>query len=193
MSETGTALTSRSEAAAEILSDADFEQVVRRHQRRVHRFLLMTLRDPEEADNLTQDCFLRAYLNRTSFRGEASVETWLLRIAANLVRDRARNRKAGFWKRLLGLDGDGEDGLPTRIVSPHPSPEQRLLAEEEVEAVWEIVGQLSEQQRAVFTLRFVEEMELKEIAKILELRVGSVKSHLFRAVQALRSRLGEAE
>ena len=171
MSETGTALTSRFEAAAEILSDADFEQVVRRHQRRVHRFLL----------------------NRTSFRGEASVETWLLRIAANLVRDRARNRKAGFWKRLLGLDGDGEDGLPTRIVSPHPSPEQRLLAGEEVEAVWEIVGQLSEQQRAVFTLRFVEEMELKEIAEILELRVGSVKSHLFRAVQALRSRLGEAE
>jgi RNA polymerase sigma-70 factor, ECF subfamily len=149
----------------------------------------MVLRDPEEADNLTQECFLRAYQNLSSFRGESSLETWLLRIAANLVRDHVRSRKASFWKRLLGLDGDGDDGAAQHVPSGQASPEQLLLAREDVRAVWEVASQLSQQQRAVFVLRFVEEMELNEIASVLGLQVGSVKTHLFRAVQAVRTKL----
>jgi RNA polymerase sigma-70 factor (ECF subfamily) len=147
----------------------------------------MLLRDPEEADNLTQECFLRAYQSRSSFRGESSLETWLLRIAANLARDHSRNRRSGFWKRLLGLDGD--ESAAHNLASEDASPEQLLLAREDVRAVWDVANQLSQQQRAVFLLRFVEEMELSEIASALGLQVGSVKTHLFRAVQKVRGKL----
>jgi RNA polymerase sigma-70 factor (ECF subfamily) len=184
-----TALRSALGAAAQSITAEEFDAIVRRHQRRVHRFLLMMLRDPEEADNLTQECFLRAYQNRTTFRGESSLETWLLRIAANLARDHARSRKAGFWKRLLGLEDDGEDGAAQQVPSDGASPEQALLAREDVRAVWDVANQLSQQQRAVFLLRFVEEMDLSEIASALDLHIGSVKTHLFRAVQAVRGKL----
>jgi len=184
-----TALRSALGAAAQNITAEDFDAIVRRHQRRVHRFLLMLLRDADEADNLTQECFLRAYQNRSTFRGESSLETWLLRIAANLARDHARNRKAGFWKRLLGLDGDDNDGIADQVSTNEASPEQALLAREDVRAVWDAANQLSQQQRAVFLLRFVEEMELTEIASALGLQVGSVKTHLFRAVQTVRGKL----
>jgi RNA polymerase sigma-70 factor (ECF subfamily) len=184
-----TALRSALGAAAQNITAEEFDAIVRRHQRRVHRFLLMLLRDPDEADNLTQECFLRAYQNRSAFRGESSLETWLLRIAANLARDHARNRKAGFWKRLLGLEGDGDEGIAQQVPSDKASPEQSLLAREDVRAVWDAANQLSQQQRAVFLLRFVEEMELTEIASALGLQVGSVKTHLFRAVQTVRGKL----
>jgi RNA polymerase sigma-70 factor, ECF subfamily len=184
-----TALRSALGAAAQNITAEDFDAIVRRHQRRVHRFLLMLLRDPEEADNLTQECFLRAYQNRSTFRGESSLETWLLRIAANLARDQARNRRSGFWKRLLGLDGDGEEGAAHRVASEGASPEKVFLAREDVRAVWDVANQLSQQQRAVFLLRYVEEMELSEIASALGLQIGSVKTHLSRAVQTVRGKL----
>ena len=183
------ALTSTLGTAAQKIAAEDFDGIVRRHQRRVHRFLLMLLRDPEEADNLTQECFLRAYQNLSSFRGESSLETWLLRIAANLARDHVRNRKTSFWKRLLGLDGEADDSAVEHLSSGQASPEQILLAREDVRAVWDAAGQLSQQQRAVFLLRFVEDMELNEIATALDLHVGSVKTHLFRALQSVRGKL----
>ena len=184
-----TTLTPALGAAAHNLTAEEFDAIVRRHQRRVHRFLLMMVRDADEADNLTQECFLRAYQNMSSFRGESSLETWLMRIAANLVRDGARNRKLGFWRRLLGLDdGDSEDWAG-QVPAPEASPEQLLLAREQVRAVWAVAEQLSRQQRAVFLLRFVEDMELHEIATVLGLQVGSVKTHLFRALQTVRAKL----
>jgi RNA polymerase sigma-70 factor (ECF subfamily) len=176
-------------AAAQRVTAEEFDAIVRRHQRRVHRFLLMLLRDADEADNLTQECFLKAYQNLSSFRGECSLETWLLRIAANLARDHSRNRKASFWKRLLGLDDGTDEGPAGRAIAPEASPERALLAREEVRAIWEVAGKLSQQQRAVFLLRFVEEMELHEIATTLGLQVGSVKTHLFRALQTVRGKL----
>jgi RNA polymerase sigma-70 factor (ECF subfamily) len=186
-----TALTSALGTPATTLAAQDFDEIVRRHQRRVFRFLFMLLRDTDEADTLTQECFLRAYQALPGFRGESSLETWLLRIAANLARDQLRNRKRGFWKRLLGL-GDGDEESPAaRVASPQPSPEQNVLAREEAQAVWRAAEQLSPQQRTVFLLRFVEEMELGEIADVLGLRVGSVKSHLFRALQSVRTQLKE--
>ena len=184
-----TALRSALGAAAQNITAEDFDAIVRRHQRRVHRFLLMLLRDADEADNLTQECFLRAYQNRSTFRGESSVETWLLRIAANLARDHARSRRAGFWKRLLGLDSNDNEGIADKLVTSEASPEKAFLAREDVRSVWDAANQLSQQQRAVFLLRFVEEMELNEIASALGLQVGSVKTHLFRAVQTVRSKL----
>jgi RNA polymerase sigma-70 factor (ECF subfamily) len=170
---------------------AEFEEWVRRHQRRVYRYLLMLVRDPDEADNLTQECFLRAYRNLATFRGESSAERWLLRIATNLARDRVKDRKASFWRRMLGLDDEANEPIMAAYASPQPSPERQLLAHEEVQAVWKAVEGLSQQQRAVFVLRFVEEMELNEIAEVLGLGVASVKTHLLRALRAVRNQLKE--
>jgi RNA polymerase sigma-70 factor (ECF subfamily) len=183
-----TALTPALGAAARNITAEEFDALVRRHQRRVHRLLLMLLRDPDEADNLTQECFLRAYQSMGSFRGECSLETWLLRIAANLARDHVRNRRTSFWRRLLGI-GEDDDGWAEKVPAHGASPEQALMAREEVRAVWEAANQLSQQQRAVFMLRFVEDMELNEIATVLGLQAGSVKTHLFRALQNVRSKM----
>ena len=183
------ALAAQSEDRSRAMSGSDFEDIVFRYQRKVYRVLLLMLKDPHEADNLTQECFLRAYATRKAFRGECGVQTWLLRIAVNLARDHARNRRAGFWKRLLRLDPTGsEEAL--HVQSLHASPERGLIAREEVEAVWRAVEQLSSRQKEVFLLRFVEEMELKEIAQVLGLRTGTVKTQLFRAVARVLEQVG---
>src|SRR6266568_4210801 len=83
-------------AAAQV---ADFEAVVALFRPKIFRFALASLRDPDEAETITQDCFLKAYRARDRFRNECSMQTWLMRIAVNLIRDHARNRRLRFWKR----------------------------------------------------------------------------------------------
>ncbi len=171
------------------LDPDSFDLTVRQNQRRIFRVLFVYLRDADAADALTQECFLRAFRHRALFRGECSLETWLVRIAVNLARDHAKNRRRAFWSRLV----HGEKALTRAAPDPRMSPEGILLAREAVANVWSVVGELSDQQRSVFVLRFVEEMTLEEIAAALELEPGTVKSHLSRALGTLRRRLrGEA-
>jgi RNA polymerase sigma-70 factor (ECF subfamily) len=175
------------------ITTEDFDQIVKQHQRRVYRVLYMLVRNLDTADTLTQECFLRAYEKRGSFRGECRLETWLLRIAVNLVRDHAKNRRAAFWKRLIGI----EDATPAEAAvgfrDSRPTQEQALLARYELEAVWTAAGQLSSQQQTIFMLRFGNEMTLAEIAEVLSLKEGTVKTHLFRAVAAVREKLKEQQ
>ena len=182
-----TALSTSATEKAEELSADRFDEIMRLHQRRVYRVIFLLVRDRDTADTLTQECFLRAYLKRSSFRGECRIETWLLRIAVNLVRDHGRSRRASFWKRLVGLD-DGEDNgaEPRQLPAPGPSAEHALLVREELEAVWKALSGLSPQQRAIFFLRYEEEMSLAQIADVLDLKTGSVKSQLARATGKLR-------
>lgn len=170
---------------AESTSLENFDQIVRRHQRRVYRVIFLLLRDADAADTLTQECFLRAYQSRSSFRGECRIETWLLRIAVNLVRDHGKNRRVSFWKKLVGL-GQREADTVASLASPQPSPERVLLAREELQAVWTAVDSLSQQQRAVFLLRFAGDMPLAEIAETLGISLGAVKAQLARATGKVR-------
>ncbi len=166
----------------------DFAPLVRQHQQRIYRVLFGMVRDPDAAETLTQECFLKAYQSRASFRGEANVGVWLLKIAVNLARDHRRSRGREFWQKLSSsFDHAGEIGR--RLPDPHASQERVLLAREEVATVWSAVDGLSRQQRVVFILRFVEEMSLEEIAEATSLKIGTVKTHLFRAVRAVRQRL----
>lgn len=142
------------------------------------------------ADTLTQECFLRAYRYRNRFRGDCTIETWLLRIAANLVRDHGKNRRLSFWRKLHGLEENGAS-LHERVATPQPSAERVLLAREELDAVWAAAASLSQQQRAVFLLRFAEEMSLADIADVLGLKVGSVKAQLSRGLGKVRGALKE--
>ena len=171
---------------------ADFDAVVRDHQPVIFRFLLASLRELEPAENLTQECFLRAYQARRSFRGEASVRTWLMRIAVNLLHDHRKSARLRFWRRVAETSLDIEftgDWLADR----RSSPEAEASAREQVKAVWRAAAELSERQRTVFLLRFVEEMEIQEIAAAVGVREGTVKAHLFRAVDAIRKKIGDAK
>lgn len=181
-----------SETAAETISELSFDDIVHRHQKRVYRVIFLLVKDADAADTLTQECFLRAYQNLAGFRGECRLDTWLLRIAVNLARDHAKNRRAGFWKRLIGLE-DSPDGKEIQFAAPHASPEQALLAREQLQAVWDSVAGLSEQQRTIFMLRFAEELSLAEVAEVLGLKVGSVKAQLFRATTHVRKTLKEMQ
>jgi len=151
----------------------------------------MLVRDQDTADTLTQECFLRVFQYRKSFRGECSVETWILRIAVNLAKDHGKNRRVSFWKRLIGLDSD--EGISAGFRASSPSPERILLAREEVHAVLRACDCLSDQQRAIFLMRFSEEMQLAEIAAVLGIRTGSVKAQLSRAVARVRKLMREQQ
>jgi RNA polymerase sigma-70 factor (ECF subfamily) len=172
-----------------LLNLADFDEVVRLYRPRIFRFLLASLRDRDTAENLTQDCFLRAYMARGRFRGDCSLSTWLMKIAMNLLRDHLRSRRMRFWTktRESALDPmDVSDWLPDE----RSSPEESFAARVQVKAVWEAVNKLPANQRSVFVLRFVEEMELKEIADVTGMNPSTVKTHLYRALAAVRARAG---
>jgi RNA polymerase sigma-70 factor (ECF subfamily) len=176
-------------ATANEIAAQEFERVVASHRTQIFRFLLASTRDVDLAETLTQDCFLKAHRNWSSFRGESSAMTWLMRIAINLQKDHWRNRRMQFWRQTrtnaVDLD-DASDWLP----SGERSAEQKMLAREQVAHVWRAVENLSERQRTVFLLRYVEDLELKEIAQATGLGEGTVKAHLSRALGRVRAELG---
>jgi RNA polymerase sigma-70 factor (ECF subfamily) len=176
-------------ATAEEMAAQEFSTVVTTHRAQIFRFLLASTRDVDLAETLTQECFLKAHRNWAGFRGESSAMTWLMRIAINLQKDHWRNRRMQFWRhtRTNAVDLDeASEWLP----SGESSAEQKVLAQERVGQVWKAVEGLSERQRTVFLLRFVEELELSEIARATGLNEGTVKAHLSRAVVKVRAELG---
>ncbi len=164
------------------------EEWMRLYRVRIFRYILFATRDEDVAESLTQDCFLRAHAAQASFRGDCAMATWLMRIAVNLVRDHQRSMKLRFWRRAPMLDAaEMSDRLPDRSRST----EHRLIVEERVASVWRAVETLSERQRSIFLLRFVEELELPEISEAMQLNLNTVKSHLYRALNAVKQQVGE--
>jgi RNA polymerase sigma-70 factor, ECF subfamily len=163
----------------------DINTLCAAYRSRIYRYALLSLRDADLAETVTQDCLLRAYRARDEFRGDCSIATWLTRIATNLIRDATRSRKFQFWK-TANTSGVDVGALADRLRSPRISPETSLVVREELAKVWDAVDKLPGKQRSVFLLRFVEEMELPEIATAMGLHVGTVKSHLHRALAAVR-------
>jgi RNA polymerase sigma-70 factor, ECF subfamily len=176
------------------LAHEEFDALVREHQQRIFRVVMALVRDSDLASNLTQDCFVRAYESRATFRGDSSVSTWLIRIAMNLVRDHARSRRQAFWKRLFQSPAEVDaETAAENVKDSRSTPDRHLLAKEELQAVWTAVADLSPQQREVFVLRFSEEMSLDEIAQVLGVKTGTVKAHLSRAVAAVRAQVRGTE
>jgi RNA polymerase sigma-70 factor, ECF subfamily len=162
----------------------DFEWIVSKNQKRIYRTLLFLVRDTDAAETLTQECFLRAFRKRGEFRGASSLATWLVRIAVNLARDHNRNRKWIFWRRLMQTDR-----IETIVLADsRRSPEQAIADRQTLSTVWSAVDRLPERQKTIFLLRFIEEMPLEEIAKALDLELGTVKSHVHRAIESVRKR-----
>ena len=170
----------------------DFDAVMRAHQQHVYRVLVSLVRDPDTADTLTQECFLRAYRKRESFRGDASLRTWLMTIAVNLARDHVRSRRMNFWKRLFQRGQDAAE-LADTLADRRPTADKMLSAREELGAVWTALDKLPERQRTVFVLRFVDDLSLEQIAAAMGTTVGTTKTHLFRATATLRQITGRGK
>ena len=167
----------------------NFDRVVGQYRTRVLRFLFASLGDMDLAESLTQDCFWNAYKSRRTFRGDCSVNTWLMRIAVNLVRNQVRSRRFQFWKKAQRVNSEEIQHWADRSISP----EERAWVNEQVQAVWEATKALSERQRTVFLLRFVEDLDIQEIAESTGLTVSTVNVHMGRAVRRIRKCLGNGK
>jgi RNA polymerase sigma-70 factor (ECF subfamily) len=158
-------------------------------QRRVFGLCQRFLRDRDEADSATQDVFLKAYqaLRKEDAQTLDDPARWLTRIAVNTCLDRLRSHKWQIWRRRPSSE---DESLILRMTrSARPDAEARYFAVEIMARLERAMGRLSGRQRVVFTLRHYEDLSLDEISRILDLDVGTVKAHMFRAVTKLREEL----
>jgi len=168
--------------------DSAFEILVSEHSPRVLSLAWRLAGDREEAEDIGQEAFLRLHKSIADFRGDSSIATWLHRTVTRLAIDYLRRQKIRrriFFFRPSHQEFDPMDSVPAST----PSPDQRYFAGEIGRHLETAMNKLSVRQRIVFTLRHFEEMPLKEVALLLELEEGTVKSHLHRAVCILRREL----
>jgi RNA polymerase sigma-70 factor (ECF subfamily) len=161
----------------------DFERWMAAEQRRVSLLCLRMVQSREEADNLAQEAFLRAYESMRDGFAPDEPGKWITRIAVNACLDHLRSRRWQFWKRTRGVEeaAVAADGAP--------GPEALVRAREIGARITAGLARLSDRQRSVFVLRHYEERPLEEIGEILGLDVGTVKAHLSRAVARMRREL----
>lgn len=160
---------------------AAFDIIVERHKRSVYQLCYRFVGNHEDASDLSQDVFLRAFRGLKSFRGQASLGTWLYRIGVNVC----LNRVSLKVPRTESIDA--RPHLDTRTESAS----ERLLRDERAARVRAAVSELPRKQRAALVLRVYQEMSHQDIAKILGSSVGAVKANVFHALQNLKKRLGD--
>lgn len=161
------------------------------HAQLVYNLALRLVGNPADAEDLAQDSLLRALRGLGSFRGDSSLSTWLYRITVNTWKNRVRSEKRrGLW-RMVSLNlftGQDHDEEPA-FVAPDKPADSGLEASERDSAVRKALLELDEEARAVIVLREIEGQSYEEIASALEIPVGTIKSRLSRARQALKNRL----
>ena len=170
----------------------DMDELVRLHQARIRRLALFSTKDPDLADSIAQDTLMRAYRGRENFRGDCSVSTWITGIAINVTRDHLRSPRFKFWKQVQATGIDAQE-MASFLPGREGTPEQAFLAKEKVKQLWKILDSLSGKQRTIFIMKFSEEMAIEEIAVALNMQATTVRTHLHRALKAVRSQLGAAQ
>jgi RNA polymerase sigma-70 factor, ECF subfamily len=158
-----------------------FEELVRLQPHRVYGLALRMLGNAAEAQDVAQEAFLRAHRGLAEFRGDARLSTWLYAIVSRLC----LNRLAGSERRLAR---HGEETL-ARLIDARPGPDQAVERGELEEALHRAIAELPDERRIVVVLRDVEGLAYEEIAQVLELPVGTVRSRLHRARLDLKEKL----
>jgi RNA polymerase sigma-70 factor (ECF subfamily) len=159
--------------------------LMERHSPRVYRIALAYLRRPHDAMDVVQETFVKAYRSAARWDPGSEVAPWLTRIAVNQAIDTYRRSR----RRMQLMAPLPETDRSFDVEAREASPERRAIGREAAERISRALVSLPERQRAVFVLRHYDEMSLDEIAKALDLRLGTVKSSLHRAVHHLRDRL----
>ena len=166
-----------------------FGELVERHQKKVFQVALSILGDKEQALDITQDVFIKAYKAYKDFRYDASPQTWLIRITINRVRDHLRGEKL---RRLLFLTSGKypNDEIET-VADRDPSPHEKVSGNQLQASLRVFQLSLKGRQREVFALRFGNGYSIKEISELTGMSQSSVKTHLYRALGKARKHLSE--
>ena len=171
---------------------AAFEELVTERSGEIYGLLFRLTENAEEARDLTQETFLRAFQSIDRFRGEADLRTWIYRIAINQARNRWRwwrRRRRELTVSLDATQGDSSQTLLATLTESAANPEQETLAHEREVALRVALGKLGQSYREAVILRDIEGFTYEEIATTLEINVGTVKSRLARGRQELRRKL----
>ena len=157
-----------------------FTELMRRHQRRVYWTARRLVGNHDDAEDVAQEAFVKAYLSLGDFRGDSSFFTWLYRIAVNLSLNALRKRQLITYVR--------ESELMRRVIPGGHDPEEETQHRETESRLQQAVERLPEKQKAVFVLRFYDELPYEEIALLLRTSVGGLKAnyhHALRKVQEM--------
>jgi RNA polymerase sigma-70 factor, ECF subfamily len=177
--------------AAQKGDESAFRQLVERYQRRIYQLALGMTKDPDDAMDIAQETFVRVHKYLPSFKGDSSFFTWTYRIATNLCLD--AQRKKGRTERVDVEEGD-EAEIEAAMDPPSHAlagPQRQALNEELKGKIDEALAGLSENHRAILLLREVEGLSYEELAKVLEIRKGTVMSRLFHARLKMQNKLRE--
>lgn len=172
-----------------------FDEIVRRYKDRVYAVVYRFVGNREDALDVSQEVFVRAYRGIHEFRGSAQVYTWLYSIAANLARNRLRDMGRKGRNRGMSLEAlqESAPGIADAAAASRPSPSDEAIGSETAELLQRCLTELPENFRMAFILRTTEDLSYEEIADVMGCPVGTVKSRLNQARQMLRDRLRELE
>ncbi len=161
-----------------------FEALVRAHEKTVYNLALRMTGNPQDAEDMAQEAFLKAYRSLPEFRGESKFSVWLYRIVSNVCLDHLRKQSRRPSSSLTVEDDDGEEQqfeVPDESASPEKLLEQKLMRE----AVQRGLNELPDEQRQILLLREIRGLSYEEIGEALGLEAGTVKSRIFRARKRL--------
>ena len=171
-----------------------FELLVVRYQKRIERLVTRMVRDPDLASDITQDVFLSAYRSLRQFRGDAQFYTWLHRIAVNTAYKALQAKKRDpvvFLSELLPENDAAEETfLEKQELTSQDTPEAVVAARQIADAVEAAIGSLPQEYRQAWELREMEGLSYEEIAELVEIPVGTVRSRIFRAREAIAAKVG---
>ena len=162
-----------------------FEQLLLAHQKSVYNLCLRMVKNPDDALDLSQEALIRAWRALDQYQFDAAFSTWLFRLTSNVCIDFLRKQKRQQHMSLTVTDDD-EPGEEFTVPDPAPGPEEQAVHNERRQAVARAMAALPEDYRAVMQLRAVEALSYEQIAEILDIKVGTVKSRLARARTQLR-------
>ena len=166
-----------------------FGLLVEKYQRKLARLISRLVRDPGEVEDVTQEAFVKAYRALPSFRGDSAFYTWLYRIGINTAKNYlvAMGRRAPTSTEVEAEEAEGYDG--GELLREISTPESLLLTKEIAGTVNQAIEALPEELRSAIQLRELEGMSYEEIAKLMDCPVGTVRSRIFRAREAIAERL----
>jgi RNA polymerase sigma-70 factor, ECF subfamily len=166
-----------------------FELLVIKYQRKLARLLGRLIKDPAEVEDVTQEAFIKAYRALPSFRGDSAFYTWLYRIGINTAKNYLVSMGRRAQTTLGGSDKDGEGFEDSYQGSDVDTPENELISKQIAQTVNESMDALPEELRTAITLREIEGLSYEEIAQIMNCPIGTVRSRIFRAREAIAERL----
>jgi len=176
--------------------ESAFTEIVNRYRGKIHGLTMNLLRNAADAEEITQDTFIRAYRGLANFRGDSSLSTWLYRIALNLARNRYwyffRRRRHNWVSLERPLGTDSEATFADLVAAGDNDPAQETAAIEFTEVVASCMERLDRKHREILTMRNVLDLSYEEIASALGINVGTVKSRIARARENLRQLLTES-